>query len=216
MALPAAFDPIVNAPRSQKIALGVMLLVLFLGAAYFLLLAPLAMTVQALRAQRDTTQVELVQSRAIVAQLATYRREVAELEQRLLTLKDRLPNEKETPPLYRALSEAALQSGLVVALFQPRPPKEQDYYDEIPIALTAEGGYHQIGQFFERMAGLPRVVNLTELHLTGLTGKGTPAPRAIRMDAMLATYMYRPPSAPAPAKPGAAAKPAARPSGATK
>ncbi|MBI3634774.1 MAG: type 4a pilus biogenesis protein PilO, partial [Candidatus Rokubacteria bacterium] len=136
-----------------------------------------------------------------------------ELEKRLELLKERLPNEKETPRLYRTLSEAATQSGLAVSLFQPRSPKEQDYYYEIPIAITAEGGYHQLGEFFERVAALPRVVTLAEMKLTGLTA-GTSTGRPLRVDVTLATYMYRPAGAGAPPKPGAPAVPAPKPGGA--
>lgn len=212
MALPAAFDPIVNAPRSQRVALGVIGLVVLLGAAYFLLIAPFSIRVQSLGSQRDSLRVEVAQNKIIIADLVRYRREAEELETRLDLLKERLPNEKETPRLYRTLSEAAIQSGLAVSLFQPRPPKEQDYYYEIPIALTAEGGYHQLGEFFERVAALPRVVTLAELKLTGLAAAtgGAPTGRPLRVDATLATYMYRPAGAAAPGKPGApAAKPAA-------
>ena len=39
-------------------------------------------------------------------------------EQKLAALTERLPKEKEMPPLYRTLSDAAIQSGLGVSLFQ--------------------------------------------------------------------------------------------------
>ena len=51
MALPAFFDPIVNAPKPQKIVLGVFGLAIIGAAAYFLLLSPLDARVQQLRAQ---------------------------------------------------------------------------------------------------------------------------------------------------------------------
>ena len=91
-----------------------------------------------LRAQLSSLQSEIARSKAIVADLLKYRREVAELEARLNALKDKLPGEKEIPTLYRSLSDAATASGLAVSLFQPRPPAVRDYYSEIPIAVNAE------------------------------------------------------------------------------
>lgn len=201
MALPAFFDPIVTAPKPQKIIFGVFALLLLGAGAYFLLLSPLWERVAALEAQSASLQRELIQSRAIVADLARFRREIAELEQRLAALKERLPTEKETPTLYRSLSTAAIRAGLSVALFQPREPRNKDFYAEIPVTLTAEGTYHQLGEFFESVAKLPRVVNVADLKLSA----GSPGKPSLRAELTLATYMYRkagPPPAPgAPAPP---------------
>ena len=167
MALPPIFDPIVNAPRSQKLVVGIMGAIVIAAAGYFLLLAPAQAQVSQLQNELSSLQSEITRSKAIVADLLKYRREVAELEARLNALKDRLPGEKEIPTLYRSLSDAATASGLGVSLFQPRPPAVRDYYSEIPIALNAEASYHQLGEFFERVAKLPRVVNVGNLRKIG-------------------------------------------------
>lgn len=199
MALPAFFDPIVAAPKPQKIIFGVFVLLLLGAGAYFLLLSPLWERVAALEAQSASLQRELIQSRAIVADLARFRREITELEQRLTSLKERLPTEKETPSLYRSLSNAAVRAGLAVALFQPREPRNKDFYAEIPVTLTAEGSYHQLGQFFETVARLPRVVNVADLKLSGVSQGKHP----VRAELTLATYMYG--TVAPPPKPGAPA-----------
>lgn len=197
MALPPIFDPIVNAPRPQKLVAGVVGLIIIAAAGYFLLLAPAEAQVAALRAQLIVLQRDVERNRAIVADLAKYRREAAELEARLNALKDRLPGEKEIPTLYRSVTDAASASGLGVSLFQPRPAVIRDYYSEIPITLNAEAGYHQLGEFFERVAKLARVVNVTEIKLTGVNRPRSP----VRAELVLATYMYRPVGSPPPPKP---------------
>jgi type IV pilus assembly protein PilO len=195
--LPPIFDPIVNAPRPQKIVAGVVGALVIAIGGYFLLLAPAQAEVSRLRAQLSALETEIARSRAIVADLLKYRREAAELEARLNALKERLPGEKEIPTLYRALSDAASAAGLGVSLFQPRTPNVRDYYSEIPIALNAEAGYHQIAEFFERVAKLARVVNVTEIRLSGVNRPRVP----VRAELVLATYMYRPIGAPPPPKP---------------
>ena len=147
------------------------------AAAYFLLLAPAQAQVSQLQNELSSLQSEITRSKAIVADLLKYRREVTELEARLNALKDRLPGEKEIPTLYRSLSDAATASGLAVSLFQPRPPAVRDYYSEIPIAVNAEASYHQLGEFFERVAKLARVVNVTEIKLSGSQPAAQPGPR---------------------------------------
>src|SRR5256885_8609117 len=165
MALPPLFDPIVNAPKPQKIVLGIFGLVIIGAASYFLLLSPLDTKLAQLRAQNASLGDEVVKARALVADLARTRREMAELEVKVAILKDRLPSERELPTLDRSLHDAGTQAGLGVPLFQPRAGQIKDYYVEIPIAVNAEGSYHQLGEFLERLARMPRGVRLREIGL---------------------------------------------------
>jgi type IV pilus assembly protein PilO len=213
MAVPAFLAPIANAPRPQKIIFGVIGLVVIGAAAYFLLLSPLMVKVEQLTAQNQKLQTELLQARALATEVGRLKREIAQLEESLKGLVTRLPNERETPPLYRSVSDAAFQSGLAVSLFQPREAVIKDYYAEIPIVFTAEGSYHQFGTFFERMARLPRVVTVGDLKISGTAlprpagGAAAPPPSSTgstRGELVLSTYMYRPVGSPPPPKaPGA-------------
>ena len=206
MALPAALQSFVDGPKMPKVVLGLVGVVAILAGAYFLLLSPVQARIDALVTKRTALTTEVNQVRAQVAEIERYKREIGELEKRLALLRDRLPSEKETPTLYRAVSAAAEQSGLGVSLFQPRAAVPKDVVNEIPITITAQGSYHQLAKFFERVAGLPRVVNVNDFKMTGL-GKSKDSMKA---DLTLATYMYRSAPPPPPAKPGAApATPAA-------
>src|SRR5688500_23186 len=187
MVLPAPLQNFVDGPKLPKLILGAVGLVVVVAAGWFLLLAPVQVRIDALVVKRTQVTGEVNQARAQVAEIERFRREIAELEKRLALLKDRLPSEKETPTLYRALSIAAEQSGLGVALFQPKAPQAKDVVNEIPITVSAQGSYHELAKFFERVAGLPRVVNVNDLKMTGL-GKSKDSMKA---DLTLATYMYR-------------------------
>ena len=216
MAMPAMFAPIANAPRPQKVIFGIMGLAIIGAASWFLVLSPLMTQIDALTAQNDKVQKELVEARRIAADVARFRKEIAVLEKTLVALTERLPNERETPPLYRSVSDAAYKAGLAVSLFQPKDAQVRDYYAEIPIAFTAEGNYHQFGAFFEQVARLPRVVNVGNLKISGV-GKDAKDQKAaavaaptgpVRAELVLATYMYRPVGSPPAPKSGAAPKPA--------
>lgn len=200
MALPALFNPIVNAPAPQKIVAGVMGLLVILGVGYGLVLQPAGAVVDQLRPEVTTLQREVAQNRAILADLMKFRREAAELEARLNALKDRLPSEREMPGLYRSVSDAAAAAGIGVSLFQPRPAATHEVYTEIPITLNGEAGYHQLGEFLEKVAKMPRVVTVNEIKMT--TGN---RPRSsVKAELLLATYMYRPIGSPPPPKPAGA------------
>jgi type IV pilus assembly protein PilO len=202
MALPAPLQSFVDGPRLPKVVLGVIGLVALAALSYFFLISPIQLRIEALVQRKTQVTTEVTQARAQVAEIERFRREIVELEKRLVLLQDRLPSEKETPTLYRALSSAAEQVGLGVSLFQPREARAKDVVSEIPITLTAEGSYHQLAKFFERVAGLPRVVTVNDFKMSGLAK----AKNSMRADMTLATYMYRAGAAAAP-KPGAPAAP---------
>lgn len=227
------FDWFSTASRRQTLVVGGLALAVLGGVGYFIAVLPVATRLGPLRAQRASQQQELVRLRALAVELARVRREAAEVEKLLEIAKEKLPTEREIPALYRTLSDAAVQAGLAVALFQPQGPRIRDFYSEIPISLIAEGGYHDVGDFLGRVAALPRATMVGELKLTGPTADtSSPAPpgparnlrspveegrprasvtaagkprRSVRAEITLLTYVYRPVGSPPAPKPGAAA-----------
>jgi Tfp pilus assembly protein PilO len=227
------FDWFSTASRRQKLVAGAAALAILGGVGYFIAVVPVETRLQPLRAQRATQREELVRLRALAAELARVRREAAEVEKRLEIAKAKLPTEREIPALYRTLSDAAVQAGLAVALFQPQGPRIRDFYTEIPISVVAEGGYHEVGDFIGRVGTLPRATMVGELKLTGPKADASrPAPpgptrglrppvqenrsrasvidtdkprRSVRAEITLLTYVYRPIGSPPAPKPAAAA-----------
>ena len=233
MARPQFLDSLAVAPRWQRVGLGLVALVAFAGAGYFIAVLPVSSRVSSLRIQRDTREQEILRLRPMAAEVARMRGEAADVERQLDAAIEKLPIEREIPSLYRTLSDAAGQAGLTVSLFQPQAPRTLDFYTEIPISVIAEGGYHEFGDFLARVAMLPRATMVSDLKLTGakaatpaaagssrsaegvnrprpsITDAGKPR-RSIRAEITLLTYLYRPVGSPPAPKPGGAAtKPAA-------
>jgi type IV pilus assembly protein PilO len=181
-------DFLAHLPRMQQLLLG-LLAVAALGAiGYFLVISPNLAELDSLQQRQDALTAEVAKARREEAGLRRFQIEVEALRKRLETARGRLPTEREIPTLYRQITDLASQSGLSVALFAPRPMEERDTYREIPISLTAEGSYHQIGEFFEQLGRLPHIVATNELRLVGIdrpTG-------SVRAELALATYLSRP------------------------
>jgi type IV pilus assembly protein PilO len=191
----AFLDPITNASRPQKMIAGVFGLVVLAGLGYFLLISPKLTERASLRSQSDGLRTEVAKARADEARVRPFRAQADALRRRLEAAKERLPSEKEMPRLYRQITDLALQSGLHVALFAPKAPQDREDVAEVPISMTAEGGYHQVGAFFARVSRLPRIVDLGEFKLGGIerpTG-------SVRAELTLATFVFRPDGAPASA-----------------
>lgn len=189
-----ALEIVTQAPRQQKIIFGAIVLAILVAGGYFLLLSPKWDEVNGLKGQRAAKEAEVRQSRVMAASLARFKAEAQALRTRLETAKERLPSEKEIPGLYRRVSDLAFQAGLSVSLFQPKELSTKDIYQEVPISVAAESGFHQLGAFFDHLSRLPRIVNVTDVKLTGIARPtGT-----LRAELTLATYVFRPEGAPPP------------------
>jgi type IV pilus assembly protein PilO len=203
----AIYDPLLNLPKTQKVAIGIIGLVAVGALAFFLLIQPTWDERDALWNRNETLRAKVVQARADEANLRPFRVQAAALRKRLEAAQERLPLEREVPRLYRQVSDLAIQSGLGLALFQPRASEEKAVLTELPIALISESGFHQLGVFFDKVGRLPRIVNLGDFRMSGIErSTGT-----VRAELTLTTYVFRPEGAPPPAaKPGQPA-PAAAP-----
>lgn len=199
-------DALANLPKSRKIAIGVVGLVIIGALGYFLVLSPKSLERDGLVQQNEALRAEVIKARADEANLRDFRAQVTVLRKRIDAAKVRMPSEKEIPRLYRTLTDMATQSGLNMALFQPKPLVEGPGFSEVPITVTAETGFHQLGAFFDRVGKLGRLVSLNDFRLSGInqpTG-------SLRAEMTMATYIYR--GDPTPERPGA--PPAAAPAGA--
>jgi len=201
-----AFDSIVNAPRPQKAIFGAMVLVIVGALGYFFLISGARAERDTLMQENEVRRAEVLKAKADEANLRPFRALAEALRKRLDTAKERLPSEREIPQVYRRVSDLATQAGLGVSLFQPKPAEDRDALSEVPIAVTAECTYHQLGAFLERVGKMPRIVALGDFRVIGIDRPtGT-----LRAEMTLATYTFRPEGAPPPAKPGAPAAPPAR------
>jgi type IV pilus assembly protein PilO len=204
----AILDPIVNAPPQHKLIFGTMALVIVGGLGYYLLISGARADRDVLFQENEVRRAEVLKAKADEANLRPFRAMAEALRIRLDAAKERLPQEREIPQVYRQVSDLASQSGLGVSLFQPKKPEARDVLTEVPIAVTAEGTYHQMGAFLQRVGQMPRIVSLGEFRMLGIDR----APGTVRAELTLATYMFMPEGAPPPpAKPGAPGAPGAPP-----
>jgi Tfp pilus assembly protein PilO len=200
----ALLDSVRNAPRPHKAVLGGLAVGVLAALGYFGLIAPKQLEHSAARTLHESTEREVQKARAEEASLRPFRLQAEALRKRLETARARLPNEKEMPVLYRQLTDLAQQSGLAIALFQPKGPEERDVVAEVPIAFTSEGTFHQFGGFFSRVGQLSRIVTLNDFKMSGVDRPtGT-----VRGELTLATYVFRPDGAPAAGPKPAAGAPA--------
>ena len=122
-------------------------------------------------AQREVTltalKADVAKGQATEKKLPQFRAQVAELEDRLASLSEVLPEEKDGADLLRQMQTTAVQSNLVIKSFKPAPVVTKELHAEWPITLELDGTYHNLAQFFDRIAKFSRIVNVSSLSVKG-------------------------------------------------
>lgn len=139
----------------------------------------------ALRQSRLTTlRADVDRGVATARQLPQFEAQVKELEQRLESLRQVLPEEKDVADILRRIQGLATKSNLTIQRFQPGKVVQQKLYAEIPYKLQAEGTYHNLGFFFDQISRFPRIINVSEI---ALKAKNPPTPSATITAELVAT-----------------------------
>jgi type IV pilus assembly protein PilO len=166
--------------------------------------------VQEMQADIDARQTHLTALRAEVSKgVATARRlpefqsQVADLQNRLESLRAVLPEQKDVADILRRVQGLATQSNLMLQSFQPQPAKQLAMYAELPHKLQVEGSYHNFGAFLDKVSKFHRIITVGEIHI-----KATPKQQensTIVAECMATTFVLQEGKPAAGNKPGAAA-----------
>jgi len=150
--------------EKKLLALAGVLLVI--GALdYFMYMSGQLEQREALAAQNEELQVKLLDKQQKAKNLASFKREVERLKQRLREAEEQLPKKSEIPKLLRDIAYEGQQSGLLITEFNIRPEEMRGTFAAVPVAMSVEGSFHEVAVFFDRLSKLSRIVNVTNMTL---------------------------------------------------
>lgn len=185
-------------PRAQLIVFGFLSLAA-IGGAWQVLLSPMRIDLAARHEQLATLQTQVESARVVAARLPAAQQEVASLEQALAETTAVIPEEKDPQDVLRTLNEVASQSLLDIAKFTPKPVVAKPQYSEWPIEISFEGGYHDLGAFFDRIAGMSRLMSVSDLTIK--TRQSTRGRGTVTATCVATTFVFRNDGAAASAAP---------------
>lgn len=137
---------------------------------------------------------------ATARRLPQFQGEVTELERKLENLRAVLPEQKDVADILRRVQGLATQSSLNLQRFTPQEPKQETLYAAVPFKLRAEGSYHNLGQFFDRISKFPRIINIGEITIKA---RQTQEPNAsIDAEFVATTFVLQEAKAPAAGRGG--------------
>jgi len=160
-------EKLLKLPLYQRSAILGVLAVLLVGAFVWFLWLPEYEKIGQMEEEVSRLQAELVQKQQIADNLPKFKAEFAKLEEQLKEALTQLPNKKEIPSLLTNLATLAKDNGLDVLSFSPQGEVSKGFYAEVPAALDLVGTYHQIAEFAQAVGKLSRIVNLSNLDLSG-------------------------------------------------
>lgn len=164
-ALAPVFAKVEELTKPQRIGIYVGALVVIVGLSIYLLLWPKLQQISTLESRLTTVQQQLETAKRNAAELNDWRNRMQKKEAEFRTVMMALPETQEIPSLLAGVSEAGKNAGLEFMLFQPRPESTKDFYAEIPVEIVVSGTYHQVAVFFDKVANLPRIVNIRDIKL---------------------------------------------------
>jgi type IV pilus assembly protein PilO len=137
------------------------------GAFYYYYEEPADTEMMARETQLVALKADLSKGSATARQLPQFRAQVDELQARLESLKNVLPDEKDAADLLRRLQTVASQSNLTIKSFKPAPTVTKQLHVEWPITLELDGTYHNLALFFDRVGKFTRIININALDVKG-------------------------------------------------
>ena len=137
------------------------------GAFYYYYEEPADTEMMVRQTQLVALKADLSKGAATARQLPQFRAQVDELQARLESLKNVLPDEKDAADLLRRLQTVATQSNLTIKSFKPSPTVTKQLHAEWPITLELDGTYHNLAMFFDRVGKFTRIININGLDVRG-------------------------------------------------
>jgi len=175
-------------PRSARYGAVGAILALVAAGYYFLAYQDGYANVTAHRGRAQELQRKLTNVRAVANNVGEFEQEVTTLERELEIALKQLPNRKQFEDLLQDITTAGKKVGVTIKSIRRTKEVEHDFYAEVPFSIELEGSYHNIAMFFERVAKLPRIVNIGSMRvgIAGNRNEGT----ALRVEGTATTFRF--------------------------
>ena len=201
---------------SGKIQLGIViaLLVVITGAAYYFVYADMDTHNRQMRTQVKAKEDENAALRPFADKKADMERRIATLKDQLEQMKRIVPDEKEAPQFMQMMQGEAKKAGIEIRRYEAKGTNTKEFFTEVPWDVELDGPYYSMLRFFDNVAHLDRIVNISGLKMASVRKPGDAGVKktyqyapteSVVVTAQATTFFSREPqpaaaAAPAPAK----------------
>lgn len=96
-------------------------------------------------------------------------RQIVMLKQQMELQKRIVPDEKDADKFILLLQETASNAGINLRKLEAKAVATKEFYSEVPFGIEIDGPYYNVLNFFERLAGQTRIVNVDGLNMKSLS-----------------------------------------------
>ncbi len=147
-----------------------LLLAGLLGVITYLYLSfyywPRQEAIEVRKRQISELEQKIAGNEQIIKNFDDYKKQERNLRKLLDQTLSLLPREREIGELLKLLGHHAEKAGIQILNFTPKGEMPKGFYSEVPLDLHLSGSYHQIAHFFDRLAAMPRLVNVSEINIS--------------------------------------------------
>jgi type IV pilus assembly protein PilO len=179
------FDKIAALTKKQRIAIFAGTFFILGGGFFYFYYMPNSDKIAMLKQNYGDLQNKVAKAKAAVRDLDKYEKKYKEAQGRFRLALQLLPDKKEIPALLEGISKSGRSSGLEFLLFKPDKEVTKEFYAEIPVKIEVTGGYHNLAIFFDKVARLSRIVNISKLTINSAKAEGT-----LKASCVATTYQF--------------------------
>jgi type IV pilus assembly protein PilO len=193
---------------SAPVKLAIVLVIggVIVAVAYFGVISGMMDKTKADKATLATKIAENNQLRQYETKMVDLDRQIAQLKAQMEYQKQIVPDEKNADAFIQLLQEQASAAGINLRRLESKPIGNKEYYTEVPFSIEADGPFYGMVNFFEKLGGQTRIVNVSDLSMKTTT-KGAKYPigpsDSVTIAAVAKTFYSREqaPAEPVPATP---------------
>jgi type IV pilus assembly protein PilO len=139
--------------------------------------------------QIDQLEIQIRKAEKKERMLKQIKEEKEAKEKILEKLKEILPEEKEIAQILRRIQGIITNARLKIQKWATNKDRRKEIYTQVPIAITLDGNYHNLGQFFDQLSRLRKIFTVDGLKISPM-GKMTSI-YTITASFTASTYTYR-------------------------
>ncbi len=156
-------DEISEWPLLPQLVVILLIMLLIQGAGYWFYLIPKQDEIALLKQEEETVKTTLRIKANKVAVLPQIQAQLDELKERYDFLLRQLPVQKELASMLASVNQLGLDSSLTFTRIDWGERESQEFLYRLPLNIELTGSYHDIGDFSQAIAKLPRIINFDDV-----------------------------------------------------
>jgi len=157
------FEKLEKLTKVKRFLLFTCIIVVIISSFIYFIFFPKIQQYSKLSTEYSDLNKKLAAAKVTAKELPKLKEEFNKAEIQLKVVMKALPESKEIPSLLESISLSGQEAGLEFVLFQPGNEINKSFYAEIPVSIQISGKYHNVAVFFDKVARLPRIVNIQNI-----------------------------------------------------